>query len=77
MPAKTILYHSQAREAIRRGVRQLANAVKVTLGPRGRNVMFSKSFGLPVVTRDGATVAKQIDLPDPESERVLCIRVNR
>ncbi len=64
MPAKTILYESQAREAIRRGVRQLTNAVKVTLGPRGRNVMFSKSFGLPVVTRDGATVAKQIDLPD-------------
>lgn len=64
MPPKTIAYAQQGREVIRRGVRQLAGAVKVTLGPCGRNVLFSKGYGPPVITRDGATVAKQIDLPD-------------
>jgi chaperonin GroEL len=65
MPPKTIAYADQGREVIRRGVRQLARAVKVTLGPCGRNVMLNKGFGPPLITRDGATVAKQIDLPDP------------
>ena len=65
MPPKTIAYADRGREVIRRGVRQLARAVKGTLGPRGRNVMFNKGFGPPLITRDGATVAKQIDLPDP------------
>ena len=65
MPPKTIAYAHQGREVIRRGVRQLARAVKVTLGPCGRNVMFNKGFDRPLITRDGATVAKQIDLPDP------------
>jgi chaperonin GroEL len=65
MPPKTIAYADQGREVIRRGVRQLARAVKGTLGPCGRNVMFNKGFGPPLITRDGATVAKQIDLPDP------------
>ncbi|MGE0479265.1 MAG: chaperonin GroEL [Phycisphaerae bacterium] len=62
MAAKEILYQMDAREAIRRGVRQLAKAVKVTLGPRGRNVVIEKSFGSPTVTKDGVTVAKEVEL---------------
>src|SRR6185295_8325972 len=54
----------EAREAIRRGVKQLARAVKVTLGPSGRNVVLEKSFGSPTVTKDGVTVAKEIELDD-------------
>ena len=64
MPAKQITYEMEAREAIRRGVKQLARAVKVTLGPRGRNVVLEKSFGAPTVTKDGVTVAKEIELGD-------------
>ena len=59
MGAKKIAYAQEAREGIRRGVRQLARAVKVTLGPRGRNVVIEKSFGAPTVTKDGVTVAKE------------------
>ena len=62
--AKTIAFDQEAREAIRRGVSQLARAVKVTLGPKGRNVILQKSFGSPLVTKDGVTVAKEIDLED-------------
>ncbi len=65
MAAKQIAYEMEAREAIRRGVRQLAKAVKVTLGPRGRNVVIEKSFGSPTVTKDGVTVAKEVELTDP------------
>ncbi len=65
MPAKQIAFDMEAREAIRRGVRQLARAVKVTLGPAGRNVVLEKSFGAPTVTKDGVTVAKEIELEDP------------
>jgi len=64
--AKHISYDAAAREGIRKGIRKLAHAVKVTLGPAGRNVMLSKSFGSPLVTRDGVTVAKEIELEDPE-----------
>ncbi|HPC21426.1 MAG: chaperonin GroEL [Phycisphaerae bacterium] len=64
MAAKQIAYEMEAREAIRRGVRQLARAVKVTLGPRGRNVVLEKSFGAPTVTKDGVTVAKEVELED-------------
>ncbi|MEZ0230386.1 MAG: chaperonin GroEL, partial [Planctomycetota bacterium] len=64
MPAKRIAFDSECREAIRRGVRQLARAVKVTLGPKGRNVVIAKSFGAPTVTKDGVTVAKEIELED-------------
>jgi chaperonin GroEL len=64
MAAKQIAYDMEAREAIRRGIRQLAKAVKVTLGPRGRNVVLEKSFGSPTVTKDGVTVAKEIELED-------------
>ncbi len=64
MAAKKIAYDMEAREAIRRGVKQLARAVKVTLGPCGRNVVLEKSFGSPTVTKDGVTVAKEIELED-------------
>ena len=62
--AKMIAFDQEAREAIRRGVSKLAKAVKVTLGPKGRNVILQKSFGSPTVTKDGVTVAKEIDLED-------------
>ena len=62
--AKQIVYHDEARQAILRGVNQLAQAVRVTLGPKGRNVVLEKKFGSPVVTKDGVTVAKEIDLED-------------
>src|SRR5436190_9611847 len=64
MGAKTIAFDQEAREAIRRGVSKLARAVKVTLGPKGRNVILQKSFGSPTVTKDGVTVAKEIELED-------------
>lgn len=65
MAAKKIAFDMEAREAIRSGVVQLARAVKVTLGPCGRNVVLEKSFGSPTVTKDGVTVAKEIELADP------------
>ena len=65
MAAKIIEYNVDARNALKRGVDQLANAVKVTLGPKGRNVVIDKKFGAPTVTKDGVTVAKEIELEDP------------
>src|SRR5687767_7883233 len=65
MGAKRIAFDQEAREAIRRGVSKLARAVKVTLGPSGRNVVLEKSFGSPTVTKDGVTVAKEIELDEP------------
>ena len=62
--AKQIIFNEQARLALKKGVDQLANAVKVTLGPKGRNVILGESFGSPTVTKDGVTVAKNIDLED-------------
>ncbi len=63
--AKDIVYREDARAAVLRGVNALADAVKVTLGPRGRNVILDKKYGSPVITKDGVTVAKEIDLKDP------------
>jgi len=63
--AKDIVYREDARSAILRGVNALADAVRVTLGPRGRNVILDKKWGSPTITKDGVTVAKEIDLPDP------------
>jgi chaperonin GroEL len=65
MPAKQIVYAEHSRQAILRGVNQLADAVKVTLGPKGRNVVLEKKFGGPTITKDGVTVAKEIELKDP------------
>src|SRR5213079_920224 len=62
--AKRITYSEEARQAILRGVNKLADAVKVTLGPRGRNVVIEKKFGSPTITKDGVTVAKEIELKD-------------
>jgi chaperonin GroEL len=64
MAAKQIAFDQEAREAMRRGIAKLARAVKVTLGPKGRNVILQKSFGSPTVTKDGVTVAKEIELED-------------
>src|SRR6185369_12183971 len=64
MAAKEIVFSQAARQAIAEGLNLLANTVKVTLGPRGRNVVLEKSWGSPTVTKDGVTVAKEIELPD-------------
>src|SRR3977135_387099 len=63
--AKKIVYSDDSRQAILRGVNQLADAVKVTLGPKGRNVILEKKYGGPNITKDGVTVAKEIELKDP------------
>ncbi|MTI31106.1 chaperonin GroEL [Xanthovirga aplysinae] len=63
--AKEVLFDSEARENLKKGVDQLANAVKVTLGPKGRNVIIDKKFGAPTITKDGVSVAKEIDLKEP------------
>ena len=65
MAGKQILYNDHARHALMHGVNKLADAVKVTLGPKGRNVVIDKKFGAPTITKDGVTVAKEIDVPDP------------
>ncbi len=63
--AKQVIHGEESRSAILRGVNQLADAVKVTLGPKGRNVVIDKKFGSPTITKDGVTVAKEIELKDP------------
>ena len=65
MAGKQIVYNEHARHALMRGVNKLADTVKVTLGPKGRNVVIDKKFGSPTITKDGVTVAKEIDVPDP------------
>ena len=65
MAAKKMVYGDEARAKLKAGVDKLANAVKVTLGPRGREVILEKKWGSPVVTKDGVSVAKEIELSDP------------
>src|SRR3989338_3567348 len=65
MAAKQLIYSEEARAAILKGVDKLANAVKITLGPKGRNVVIDKKWGSPTITKDGVTVAKEIELEDP------------
>src|SRR6201993_1227701 len=65
MAGKQIVYNETARHALMRGVNKLADAVKVALGPKGRNVVIDKKFGSPTITKDGVTVAKEIDVQDP------------
>src|ERR1043166_4784703 len=65
MAAKELLYRSEARHALERGIDKLAQAVKATLGPKGCNVVLDKKFGSPTITNDGVTIAKEIDLEDP------------
>lgn len=64
MAAKDVRFSTEAREGIARGVDILANAVRITLGPKGRNVLLDKSYGAPRITKDGVTVAKEIELTD-------------
>ncbi|MGC8871149.1 MAG: TCP-1/cpn60 chaperonin family protein, partial [Brevinematia bacterium] len=63
--AKIISFGESARQSLLKGVEKLANTVKVTLGPRGRNVILERKFGAPLVTNDGVTIAKEIELEDP------------
>ena len=63
--AKDILFNIESRDGLKKGVDALSNAVKVTLGPKGRNVVIEKSYGAPQITKDGVTVAKEIELNDP------------
>ena len=65
MAAKQLLFDEDARKSLLRGVEKLSRAVKVTLGPKGRNVVLDKKFGSPTITKDGVTVAKEIELEDP------------
>src|SRR6476469_230499 len=65
MPAKQLEYSEDARRALKRGIKALADAVKITLRPKGRNVVLDKKFGPPTITNDGVTVAKEIELDDP------------
>src|SRR2546427_13294547 len=65
MAAKQLIYSDQARAALRRGMDALADAVKITLGRKGRNVVLDKKFGPPTITNDGVTIAKEIELEDP------------
>ena len=63
--AKSILYGEDARKALQAGVDKLADTVKVTLGPKGRNVVLDRNFGAPLITNDGVTIAKEIELDEP------------
>src|SRR5262245_16745377 len=75
MAAKTVIAGEESRQTILRGVNVLADAVKVTLGPKCRNVVLEKKFGSPVITKDGVTVAKEIELKDPlENAGALMVR---
>src|SRR6516164_7773310 len=65
MPARQLEYSEDARRALKRGIDALADAVKITLGPKGRNVVLDKKFGPPTITNDGVTIAKEIELEDP------------
>ena len=67
--AKEIKFNIDARDSLKKGVDALANAVKVTLGPKGRNVVIEKKFGAPQITKDGVTVAKEIELPAKQRKR--------
>src|SRR3954462_10982099 len=65
MPAKQLIFDESARQSLLRGIEKLSRAVKATLGPKGRNVAINKKYGSPTVTKDGVTVAKEIELEDP------------
>src|SRR5207302_7121378 len=68
MPAKIITFEEDARRAVEKGMDKLANAVKITLGPKGRNVVLEKKWGAPTITNDGVSIAKEIELEDPEEK---------
>src|SRR6059058_902582 len=68
MPAKLITFDEEARRALEKGMDKLANAVKITLGPKGRNVVLEKKWGAPTITNDGVSIAKEIELEDPQEK---------
>src|SRR5881227_3283751 len=68
MPAKIIAFDEDARRALERGMDKLANAVRITLGPKGRNVVLEKKWGAPTITNDGVSIAKEIELEDPQEK---------
>src|SRR5262245_18632526 len=68
MPAKVISYSAEARRSLEEGMNKLADAVRVTLGPKGRNVVLEKKWGAPTITNDGVTIAKEIELEDPNEK---------
>ena len=75
--AKQIAYGEDARKALMKGIDQLADTVKITLGPKGRNVVLDKKFGAPLITNDGVTIAKEIELEDPfENMGAQLVRYN-
>ena len=74
MSAKEVRFGEAARKEMLKGVNILANAVKVTLGPKGRNVILEKSFGAPTITKDGVSVAKEIELEDSAARHVQAVR---
>jgi len=76
MSAKEVRFSDSARQRMLHGVDTLANAVKVTLGPKGRNVVLDKSFGAPTVTKDGVSVAKEIELEDKFENMVLFVKAS-
>ena len=76
MAGKKILFGADARQKLAKGVDILADTVKVTLGPRGRNVAFEKKFGAPGITKDGVSVAKEIDLQDPIHSFLISTAIN-
>ena len=73
MPAKTILYQESARKALEKGMDILAEAVSITLGPKGRNVVLGKKFGTPQIVNDGVTIAKEINLKDNLENTGVCL----
>ena len=73
MPAKTILYQEAARKALEKGMDTLAEAVSITLGPKGRNVVLGKKFGTPQIVNDGVTIAKEINLTDNLENTGVCL----
>ena len=76
--AKEIKYNIEARDLLKNGVDKLANAVKVTLGPKGRNVVIEKKFGAPQITKDGVTVAKEVELEDKfENTGAQLVKIGR
>ena len=74
--AKDIVYSTDARNALKAGIDKLANTVKITLGPKGRNVVLDKKYGAPLITNDGVTIAKEIELADPSGNKTLSMEGN-
>ena len=73
--AKTVTFDVEARQALKKGIDIVASSVRITLGPKGRNVVLEKKFGAPTVTNDGVTIVREIELKDPTPARSCCARL--